>query len=110
MTSHSPQAPVVTQVREGEAIEFSGKRSWGQKRTITVGRMWEVSLGGEVIGYIHYRLLTREQRTPGKRYVNSRWRSPGWTTSDTMHGRNVEAYSKKDAIERLVRQHEGSGL
>jgi hypothetical protein len=97
--------PVITLVNPGRAIEFSGKRSWGEKRRINIDRIWEVTIDGEVIGYVHYRLLTREQRTPGKRYVNSRWQSPGWTRSATKYGRSIEAYSKKDAIERLVNDY-----
>lgn len=97
--------PIITLVNPGRVIDFKGKRSWGTSRRITIDRMWEVTIDGEVIGYIHYRLLTREQRTLGKRYVNSRWQSPGWTRSATKHGRDLEVYSKKDAIERLVSDH-----
>lgn len=106
--------PTVTQTQEGHEIEFSGKRSWGDKRTIKIDRLWVVEIDGQIIGHIRYRLLTREQRTPGRRYVNSRWQSPGWEYQESSEpytsiysGKSYwgEATSKKQAVENLVWQH-----
>lgn len=107
----------VVQVTDGEPVEYSGKRF--AKKTIKVGRIWQVLYDGEVIGAILYTLITREQRTPGRRYVNSRWKSPGWQyTTDAEKAKNAnsqyssafhragEAYSKKDAVENIVWNHE----
>lgn len=107
----------VIQVNEGRAVEFRGKLR-NRARTIKVGRIWHVYYDGEVIGAIRYALMTREQRTPGRTYVNSRWQSPGWqaiygekaknatTEYATGFHRAREHYSKKDAIESIVRDHE----
>lgn len=97
--------PIVRLTKEGRPIEHRGPRAF-EARTIKIDREWEVSIDGEVIGYVVYRMLTREQRTPGRRYVNRRWQSPGWEYRENSYWRGFEAYSKKDAIERLVRGHE----
>lgn len=103
----------VVQVSEGRPVEFRGQR--GTKRTVKVGRIWLVLYDGEVIGAILYSLHTREQRTPGRTYVNRRWQSPGWSMVKGEKAKNAtehstmfrgEAYTKKDAIERIVNDHE----
>ena len=43
----------------------------GQK-TVQIDRAWHVLKDGEPIGIITYEMLTREQRTPGRMYVNKR--------------------------------------
>ncbi len=102
----------VELVNEGHPVEYKGKRSWGHARTIKVDRVWHVLYDGEVIGSIVYRMFTREQRTPGKMYVNSRWQSPGWgyrsgeARSAYDFHRPLEAFTKKDAVESIVRDHE----
>lgn len=88
---------VATLVREGAIEKIKGR----ERR---VGQVYEVTLDGERIGFAHYRMLTRERRTPGKRYVNARWHSPGWVASDE------EAYapsyreqpSRKAVVESLL--------
>ncbi|WNM68257.1 hypothetical protein SEA_JDAWG_49 [Microbacterium phage JDawG] len=102
-----PMAEVkLVQTHAGREVEYSGRRSY-DKKMITVGKAWDVLLGDEVIGTIEYRMFTREDRTPGRMYVNSRWESPGWGyTEGARHtGRQWEARSKKDALERIVRAH-----
>lgn len=76
-----------------------------EKRVVRVGRVWEASVGGEVIGFVHYRLVTRERRTPGKQYVNARWHSPGWVAGDDRFSAPSwhEKFSRKDVLESLVR-------
>jgi hypothetical protein len=67
---------------------------------------YEVVLDGKVIGRVERGMLTRERRTPGKRYVNARWRSPGWryyTGTGTAWGRSLEATSRRDGVERILR-------
>ncbi len=96
--------PNLVQTKLGREIEHRGKR--GNKRTITVNREWDVYLDDVKIGSIVYRLMTREQRTPGRRYVNSRWESPGWEAITVGSWRGLERSSKKDAIEYLVWRHE----
>jgi hypothetical protein len=76
-----------------------------QKRTVKIGRVFRVELDGNVIGRVHYDMLTRERRTPGKRYVNARWQSPGWTyvSGAAKFGRKFECYSKREGVERIIR-------
>lgn len=91
---------------EGSPIEIRSPR-YGDKRTVKVGREWEVSLEetGEVIGYIVYIMMTRERRGKGLRYVLARWQSPGWGTRTTRFGRTFEVPSKTRGVERLVRDY-----
>lgn len=98
----------LVQTHAGREVEYSGKRSHGDKKKIIVGKAWDVLLGDEVIGTLEYRMFTREDRTPGRMYVNSRWESPGWGyTEGARHtGPQWEARSKKDALERIVRAHQ----
>jgi hypothetical protein len=52
-------------------------------------------------------MVTRERRTPGRRYVDARWESPGWlyTSGATRYAsRSYDASSRKDGIERLIRE------
>ncbi|URP21717.1 hypothetical protein SEA_KATE_51 [Microbacterium phage Kate] len=96
----------LVQTHAGREVEYSGRRSY-DKKMITVGKAWDVLLGDEVIGTVEYRMFTREREIPGKRYVAGRWESPGWGyTEGARHtGRQWEARSKKDALERIVRAH-----
>lgn len=90
-------------VHEGRKVEYQG-RGYSAKKQITIGKVWDVLLDDEVIGQIEYRMFTRENRTPGRMYVNSRWESPGWGYSTgSGFGRQFEASSKKDALERIVK-------
>lgn len=92
-------------IKPGRQIEHRGIRY--SRRTVTIDREWEVILDGEVIGWIQYRLLTREQRTPGRMYVNRRWQTPGWEyRTRSRWSRGLEVSSKKNAIERIIRDHE----
>ena len=97
----------LTLVNEGRPVEIGRP---GRRRTVKVGRTWRVDLAGECIGFLHYRMITRERRTGQRVYVDARWESPGWMVSRTEHERGVEQYSRKDAVAFLVRvasQREG---
>ena len=91
----------VTQVREGKTITRNG-------RNTRVGQAFEVSQGGEVLGTVERRMLTRERRkNPTDRFVHSRWESPAWVyyfgpASSTGRGR--ECYTKSGGIESLAMQ------
>lgn len=87
----------VTLVREGAIEKIRGR----ERR---VGQVYEVTHDGERLGFAHYRMLTRERRTPGRRYVNARWQSPGWVTSDAVdHAPSYrEQPSRKAVIESLL--------
>lgn len=99
---------VLVQTDEGTPTTIKNK--WNESRTVTIDRCWAVRTEtGEVIGRISYRMLTRERRGKGMRYVYARWQSPGWvyTTIDGSgsHFRGLEASSRKDAIQRIEREH-----
>jgi hypothetical protein len=93
--------PTITQTSEGYPIEVG---RW-EKRTVKVGREWRVEVDGVHVGDVRYALITRERRTPGKRYVNARWQSPGWQYRGAggHYGHWFEGYTKKECVERLVR-------
>lgn len=105
-----PEGVTVELVEDGKWVEHSGKRSWSGKKRIRVDRLWVVKKDGKIVGAIAYRMMTREQRTPGRRYVNSRWQSPGfesWNTTEmpTLYSGpsyKREAFSKSDAIENIL--------
>ena len=99
-------------INEGHPRTYSPKRSFGRK-TITIGRVWQVLYNGEVIGGIRHDMMTRERRIPGRMYVESRWESPGWqrTAKDPAEHWNafhraLESSSRKSAIESIVWDHE----
>lgn len=105
---------ILVQTNEGTPREYRGRNSFA-KRTITVGREWDVFLpDGTFIGTIRYAMITRERRTGQRTYVDARWESPGWTyrtpASDGTrgYGRGFEGYSKGESVERLMRDHERS--
>lgn len=90
----------VEHVREGTPTTYGSRH--GQKTT-KIGDRWHVKHNGKVIGIIERDLVTREQKTPGRMYVNSRWKSPGWRYGiGEPNYLRQEAYSKKDAIERIM--------
>lgn len=95
-------------VHEGRKVEYSGRSHYSGKKMITVGKAWDVLLNDEIIGTLEYRMFTRESRSGNRNYVNARWESPGWgyTTDGNGYGYQLEATSKKDALERIVRAAE----
>ena len=97
--------PRLVLVDPGHPIEYRGRLSY-RRQTITIDRKWDVFLGDELIGRIEHRMFTRETRSKGKRYVNSRWQSPGWAYIVPGSWRGIEAYTRKDAIRSLVDHHE----
>lgn len=103
--ANSPEESVeIRQIEEGTRIEI--KNRYGDARNVTIDRVWEVILLGEVIGHIRYAMITRERRTPGRRYVNARWQSPGWEYKTPEYHRWWEGYTKRESIERVVRENE----
>lgn len=87
---------VVTQTKEGEMIPHRG-------RDVRIGQAFEVSWDDQVIGTVERRMVTRERRTSGRRYVDARWESPGWVRRRSAGGRALECYTKRDGIEALLR-------
>lgn len=74
---------------------------------------FEVLLDGLPIGIVERVMLTRERRTPGRRYVNARWQSPGWryrpgATPYGWGGREVP--SRREGVERLLIEVAGLGF
>lgn len=87
---------VVAQIKEGEVLSLRGK-------DVRIGQVFEVSWAGEVIGTVERRMVTRERKTPGKRYVDARWESPGWVRRRSAGDRSLECYTKSAGIEDLLR-------
>jgi len=95
----------LVQTTDGDPTELTNK--WGEKRTVRLNREWQVRFpDGTVIGRIRYRMFTRERRSRGLRYVHARWHSPGWGYTTTDGSYELEARSRKDAVERILRSHE----
>lgn len=97
-------APGVTVelVEPGELLEYRAKSG---KKTVRINRVYRCMVDGHQAGFIRYMMLTRERSTPGKRYVNSRWSSPGWAADENLHGRAFECDSLKHGAERTARDH-----
>lgn len=66
---------------------------------------YRVMLDGQEIGRVRRAMLTRERRTPGRRYVDARWQSPGWLYEESGRARGWECASRRDGIEQLLRDH-----
>lgn len=103
---------ILVQTNEGTEREYRGRNS-SRKRTVTVGREWDVFLpDGTFIGTIRYAMITRERRTGQRTYVDARWQSPGWTyrTPAADGSRNsfngFEGYTKGESVEKLINDHE----
>lgn len=75
----------LTQTEAGRYATHTPRRR-GPRRTVTVGRYWDVHHDGKLVAQIRYIMITRETRSRGRTYVNSRWESPGWQVT-TDRGR-----------------------
>lgn len=74
------------------------------KGTELVG--YDIMLDGVLVGRVMRVMMTREQRTPGKRYVNRRWQSPGWTfTLGSSFSGGWEQSTRGEAIGRVLDGH-----
>lgn len=98
---------VLVQTEEGRPEQYRGHNS-NRYVTVTVDRAWDVFFEGEYVGSVQYSMLTRERRSGQRTYVNSRWHSPGWTSTYPRHDgsrsylRGAESPSRSYAIVRLV--------
>ncbi len=99
---------VLVQTEEGRPERYRGHNS-RRLVTVTVDREWDVFFEGEYVGSVLYSMLTRERRSGQRTYVDSRWRSPGWTSTCPRHDgsrsylRGTESDTRSEAIVRLVR-------
>lgn len=94
-----PDGIVVTLIEEGRKATIRGTAH-------LVDRVYQVTdADGEVVGYVSRRLVNRERRTPGKRYVDARWRVAAWGWSLDQYGRFREVPSKAAGVEGLLRDH-----
>ncbi len=108
MSTHGNETEArLVQVKTGRKVSHKGPRAF-EARNVTIDRVYQVYIGDTLIGEIEYRMLTRERKSKGNRYVNARWQSPGWVyRPDGDSGRSLEAYfGRKDAIKRLTDYHE----
>jgi len=62
----------------------------------------DVLLDGVRLGRVARVPIERERRTPGRRYVNARWYSPGWKCYPADGSWAPEAQSRRDGVERLL--------
>jgi hypothetical protein len=100
----------LVETNSGREVEHRGKNR-GAVRTIKINRTYDVIVDGIVVGMIEYRMFTRETRTAGRMYVNSRWESPAWgfaTGENTFIGRQMEAPTKAEAVKRVVERFANS--
>lgn len=103
-THPDAERAVLALVAEGRPMEYVTRG--GQRKTVRIDRRYSVTLDGQVIGYVEYRMATRETKSEGRRYVNSRWSSPGWYACRTEFGRGYESpdYTRQGAVSYLIRQ------
>lgn len=86
-----------------ELVKVTGSTGWHKGKEIALPA-YDVVLNGQVVGRVSKTMITRERRTPGNRYVNARWQSPGWRYNrlGSRFSRGWECGSRKDGIERLL--------
>lgn len=113
MAEKIPEGVTVVLVESGRQIDYKGPRY--SRRKVTIDRLWHVIFEGEVIGGIRYVMMTHEQRTPGRMYVNKRWESPGWsfmtgkpTGLHDLKFSHYSPYSKTNAVIRIFNDHKRS--
>lgn len=88
--------PIVTlSLTQTSVVKVAGK-----DRTL---HRYDVLVDGEVVGSVARETVTRERRTPGRRYVNARWTALGWFyyTTDS-HRRSPERSSRADAVTQVL--------
>lgn len=100
-TDSTSRPPTVTQTRHGEPHTYPKARGGGSTTT-RIGQRFEVARDGVILGYVERRLVTRERRLPGRRYVESRWESPAWVAVASGAVRGFEVRSKQAGIDRLA--------
>ena len=98
---------VLLLVDEGRPVEYVTARSG--RRTVKIDRRWEVQRDGRRIGEVRYEMRTRETRSKGRMYVNSRWWSPGWVGRSTCTRHMPEWPSKAAVVRWLVAMDDSSG-
>jgi len=81
--------------------------TYGRRRRITRKLKSYDVIGpdGQHLGIIAEEMMTFEQRTPGRMYVNSRWESPRWfcfVGQDRWQRRGVDYITRKWALESLL--------
>lgn len=97
---------IVTQIADGMPIEYRG-RNGGRVQGMN-GARWSVALpDGTIIGRIERRMMTRETKSKGNRYVNvnARWQSLGWEYARISGRHSFERPSKKAALESLIHDY-----
>lgn len=82
------------------------RRRSGTSYFTTIGREWRVELDGHLLGFVRYEMVEHERRTEGRRYVDDRWESPGWTYTVGGGFGRLHAATKADAIRCLERYAE----
>lgn len=98
---------VLLLVDEGRPVEYVTARSG--RRTVQIDRRWEVLRGGRRIGEVRYEMRTRETRSKGRTYVNSRWWSPGWIGRSSSSRYMPEWPSKAAVVRWLVAMDDSAG-
>lgn len=96
----------IVQISEGEVVTHSPARGGG-KREVRIGQAFEVRADdeqGQVLGVVERRMLTRERKIPGRRYVEARWESPGWVTygPNSLGSKAMECFTKREGISALT--------
>lgn len=96
--------PVVEIVEVKPGRKVSRRSRTGRVSTVMIDRMWRVDVDGKPVGFVYYEMVTHERRTEGRRYVNDRWDSPGWThRTEEFSGPKFHAATKTEAVATLVR-------
>ncbi len=100
-----------------EVPERAHSATWGKRRRQTrTLKGYRVSIDGLELGEVYERLTTFEQRTPGRRWVNSRWESPRWyyenaghegrpRTSGGFRSRGCHYETRQQAAESMYTDH-----
>lgn len=103
--------PVTLQVTRERVVDHRGRNSRRPQQVKLV--TYDVRVDGALVGQVLREMVTRETRSAGRVYVNSRWESPGWRNQldyrwagkHGLQGRRyhgLDYYTRKAALEDLL--------
>ncbi len=100
-----PEGVTMSELTNLRSEAIHGKR----RNQRTVLKTYQLSdADGAPIGKVFQRLMTFEQKTPGNRFVNSRWHSPRWSWElvGRIGAHRVGYETRQEAIAALFNKRE----
>lgn len=108
---HLPELPELPEAAGGRAVSRRTYLREGCILTPTDGlgrKTYKVSRDDKVLGFVGTYMHSLERRTPGKRYVNSRWQSERWWSHPAGKRRAYLAFGTLGEAVRWITRTEES--